>query len=290
MNSKFYLIRDFIFIVIFSFFLFLICCCSSKSKVLVKELNEETGSVGVQVDSVMSNLDSDEIEVVMLSSAPPKTSSKKDETIKNNSPGTYPVSDSEIDYNENIAQPASDEIKPNYSFGKISYSIPDTMEYLKQERVVLRIAKEEIDSIMLLAYGTPVKDSFVLVDNIRVGNIMSAELIDLSTGKSFEIKELSSKEQNIEEMGYTEWQWLVKPLKSGELNIKMVIKVVIEQNGKSTIKDIPVFEREIYIIAKPMKSIWVFIENYWQWIFTVLLIPIFKYLWGLRKKKEKEEK
>ncbi len=181
------------------------------------------------------------------------------------------------------------EVFTNYPIGKISYSIPDTMEYYKREKVVLRITKNEIDSIILARANTTINHNFVLVENIRVSNIMSAELIDLSTEKSFNIKELSSKEQNIEEFGYTEWQWMVTPLKSGQIPLKLIIKIMIQSDGKSTLKDIPVFEKDIYVYAKPIKSAGNFLKEYWQWFFAVILIPVFKYFFNKREKENEEE-
>lgn len=175
----------------------------------------------------------------------------------------------------------------NFSYGKIAYSFPDTMFYDKTEVVTLRITRNEPESTLIETMI--VKDRTVTVDSIRVSSAMTAELIDLSPDKScFLIKEISTAEQSIEEKGFTEWQWSVKPIKSGYNPVKLIIKIRTNQDGVQSFKDIPVFNKVIFIKAQPISFLKGFWLKYWQWLFSTLIIPVFVYFYK-KKKSNKDE-
>lgn len=175
----------------------------------------------------------------------------------------------------------------NFSYGKIVYSFPDTMFYDKTEVVTLRITRNESESTLIETMI--VKDRTVTVDSIRVSSVMTAELIDLSPDKScFLIKEISTAEQSVEEKGFTEWQWSVKPIKSGSNPVKLIIKIRTNQDGVQSFKDIPVFNKVIFIKAQPISFLKDFWLKYWQWLFSTLIIPLFIYFYK-KKKSNKDE-
>jgi hypothetical protein len=175
--------------------------------------------------------------------------------------------------------------RPSAPQGKISYSVPDTMDFNRDYLAILRISKNESDSTMTVSSGFRVDDKFVLIENVRVSTTMSAELVDLSTEGNFSIKELSTKEQNIEQLGFTEWQWVVRPNRGGYHALRIVVKVVEHSDYGSRVKDIPILERDVYVKAKPVISAMIFLKDYWQWIVAVVLIPLIKYWWDQRKEK-----
>lgn len=175
----------------------------------------------------------------------------------------------------------------NFSYGKIAYSFPDTMFYDKTEVITLRITRNESESTLIETMI--VKDRTVTVDSIRVSSAMTAELIDLSPDKScFLIKEISTAEQSVEEKGFTEWQWSVKPIKSGHNPVKLIIKIRTNQDGVQSFKDIPVFNKVIFIKAQPISFLKDFWLKYWQWLFSTLIIPVFVYFYK-KKKSNKDE-
>ena len=176
-----------------------------------------------------------------------------------------------------------------FSYGKIAYSFPDTMLYDKTELVTLRITRNEKESDSALIETMIIKDKKVIIDSIRVSSVMTAKLIDLSPDKSFFlIKELSTSEQSVEKKGFTEWQWSVKPIKTGNNPVKLIIKIRINQDGVQSIKDLPVFNKVIFIKAQPISFLKDFWLKYWQWLFSTLIIPIFVYFYK-KKKSNKDE-
>lgn len=171
-----------------------------------------------------------------------------------------------------------------YVKGKIAYTIKDTMKVGTNYRIVLRITKEMttaelVDNIS----DKPVK---VIVENIRIGNIMNAVLIDPEG--NFSILNLSSEEQNIEEHDYTEWSWNVKPLKSGECPLKLIIKVKIFTENGEFLKDIPVFDKTVNVNSNAKFTIGTFFQNNWSYLLSTIIIPFIIWLWNRRKKKEEK--
>lgn len=176
--------------------------------------------------------------------------------------------------------------------GKLAYSIPDKMKVGKFYTITLRITKE--NNVQQLIVGeskisindTTIKSTITL-ENVRVSSVMSAEVV--GEEEAFEIRALSTELQNIEDVGYTEWQWSIKPKKSGAKFLKMVVKVRINTDGEQLYKDIKVYEGKINIELNAGFSIWGFITQYWQWIMTTIIIPLIVWFWKKREDKKKKK-
>ena len=174
--------------------------------------------------------------------------------------------------------------------GLIAYSVPDQMEVGHEYSVKIRISKQNDRTVLLVGdREIPISDNLdsVKVESITVSPIMSASL--LSNKKDFEITPLSTDIQNIEENGYTEWEWNVSPLQGGENNLKLNVKIRIKEDGNDYYKDITVFERKIKVKSNLGSSIKDFVFNNWEWFMGAIFIPLFQWLWLLWKRKKEEK-
>lgn len=186
--------------------------------------------------------------------------------------------------------------KPEEKFtkGLLAYSVPSEMTVGKDYSIKIRITKDSSEKKTLIVGDTkiPINDttvhSTITIESIRVSSIMSAALTT-DNDENFKISSKSTETQNIEEFGYTEWEWNVMPLKSGNHNLKLLIKVRITSEEGSFFKDIVVFEKQVPIKSNPGYSFSKAVEKYWQWSLSTLIIPFFIWLYN-RKKKKKEEK
>jgi hypothetical protein len=178
-------------------------------------------------------------------------------------------------------------VKPR---GLIAYSVPTQMEVGQEYSVKVRISKQNNRTVLLVGdREIPISDNLdsVKVESITVSPIMSASLV--SSKKDFEITPLSTDIQNIEENGYTEWEWNVSPLKGGENKLKLNVKIRIKEDGNDYYKDITVFERKIKVKSNIGSGIKDFIFNNWEWFMGVIFIPLFQWLWLLWKRKKEEK-
>jgi hypothetical protein len=175
----------------------------------------------------------------------------------------------------------------NTSKGIIAYSIPTEMIVGQKYKIRVRITKDRAGKNILIIgdRNIPINDvsvdSKIIIEDIRVEKVMISELIyDEST---FLVSELSSKVQNIEDKGYTEWSWFVSPLKSGKGYLKLIIKVRID--GSDAQKDIIVFDKNIDVLPDRIWSFKSWFSKYWQWLLSTMVIPFGIWLYK-RKKKE----
>lgn len=180
------------------------------------------------------------------------------------------------------------EVRPK---GLIAYSVPSEMQVGDDYLVKVRISKQNDRSVLLVGdREIPISDNLeeVKVESITVSPIMSASL--LSSKRDFEITTLSTEIQNIDDEGYTEWSWSVIPLQGGENNLKLNVKIRIQEEGKDYYKDITVFERKIKVKSNLGSSIKDFVLNNWEWFMGAIFIPLFQWFWLLWKRKKEEKK
>lgn len=176
------------------------------------------------------------------------------------------------------------------SRGLIAYSVPNEMRIGKDYLVKVRISKENNETVLLVGdREIPISNNLaeVKVELITVSPIMSASL--LSSNKDFEITILSTDIQNIDDDGYTEWVWNVTPLQDGENNLKLNVKIIIQEEGKDYYKDITIFERKIKVKSNLGFSFKDSMLKNWQWFISIIFIPLFQWLWLLFKKKKEEK-
>lgn len=169
--------------------------------------------------------------------------------------------------------------------GWIAYSVPEKMKVAKEYSIKVRISKlKKNKSILILGDNDAINnkeyESIATIEDVRVSGEMSAELRGDSS--EFNIVSLSTEIQNIDDESYTEWEWRVTPKKSGDIPLKLIIKL------KGLNKDIVVFNKIIEVKTNVPVQVEGFFEKNWQWIMTTIIIPIFIYFWNRKKKKQKK--
>jgi len=170
------------------------------------------------------------------------------------------------------------------SVGLIAYSFPEQMSVGKPYTIKLRISKD--NDRVTLVHGDrniPINDttidSKITIESIRVESIMSAQL--LSEEGRFNIIPVSTEYQNIDSIGYTEWEWRITPIKGGYSFLKLIVKV----KTNDFFKDITVFDKNVPIKSNVIFSVKTWFNKYWQWLMTTIIIPFVIWWWNQRKKK-----
>lgn len=184
-------------------------------------------------------------------------------------------------------------VENNNETGIMAYSVPEEMKVGNTYNIKLRISKEN-NKVQLIKgdRNIPINDasvnSLITIESVRVEPIMSAQLI--SEESKFEISSSSTEVQNIEQKGYTEWQWFIKPLKGGDNFLKLVVKVRVKEDNQEFYKDITVFDKKISVKSNVVFSIKGFINQYWQWIMTTIIIPFVIWFYNRKKNEKKSSK
>lgn len=158
-------------------------------------------------------------------------------------------------------------IVENTGYGKFIYYVPDTMRVLNSYIVNAKISRYFLS-----------RDIKSEID-IKISNKMEVKLID-PTNESFIIVNITNNDQFIDDSTYTEWSWNVKPLKTGELPLKVVVSIFKNDIAKET-----VYTEIVKIKTDVKKEADSFFESYWQWIISTLILPFV--IWFFNKQRKK---
>jgi hypothetical protein len=168
--------------------------------------------------------------------------------------------------------------RKNWTEGRTVYQIPSNMKVGNQYTVFLRISR---NSKKVEIYNGVSGE--VITSIIPTSNSMSVELIDPSNSerKMFHITSVNSNIQTVlDGIAFTEWVWSVTPIRSGKSNLKIIIKIV--QDNTPIEK---VYSQEVKVKVNPTLQVWMFIEKWWMWIITTILIPVVS--WWFKNKYKK---
>ncbi len=128
--------------------------------------------------------------------------------------------------------------------GRLLHNIPENMPLQKESRCIVRIAFED-DIIQL---NLPASTDTV-IQSIRISEVMNVALLDFNETPCFNIRTVTEGEQFIDAGDYTQWIFLVKPIKPGHYPLTLKVTVMEKIDGKERKRDI-VLEKEIYIVAQ----------------------------------------
>lgn len=171
-----------------------------------------------------------------------------------------------------------DEAISQLSIGKILFNPPEEMKVGIKERIEVRISQDIKTDLTKRLKGKGIPR----VNEIIVGAVMKVKL----SGDTFKIEPLSEEEQLISSSGYTQWEWDVTPLKSGNrlIHLSVSVSIYLDKYGEKT-KSLPVLERGIYVKVNLRYNFLSFIKKYWPWIVTTIIALIALYLTfkGLKK-------
>lgn len=120
--------------------------------------------------------------------------------------------------------------------------------------------------------------------NIKISKEMEATL----TGQGFDISVIGKEIQPISLKTPTEWKWEVKAKEPGVKYLHLVISAFVEINGKQLQKPIKTFDREIVVKVNWIEKTQSFVEENWQGLWTVILIPVLGFTWNYWKNNSKK--
>lgn len=166
--------------------------------------------------------------------------------------------------------------------GKISIRVPTVMELEDTYRIEIRISKElEAEILQQL---TPSEK--IVIDSLWVGDIMVMRL----QGEHFSIVNFDEEEQGVLSSGYTQWEYDVKPLKTGRHKLLVKVGIVYHvPNLGPTRKYFPVHEVEIDIEVSPVKRLASFATDRWEFLVSTILIPLLTLLYGRIRKQRRPQ-
>jgi hypothetical protein len=253
----------------------MISCSSSKKSLSTKIESDSTKVVSV-IDTIYKEEKEEKIDGVKLSSATREEQISKSSTDFRDKPSNKVVIKHKS--NNNIIKKENDEIK----IGNVLYQTPDTMILLVESKVIVRISKGKLDTNQI----TQDLSGPVTIVPINVTSKMEVKLVDPSPDNdpSFNIKSVNKSEQVIEDEVYTQWDFTVVPLKSGDHELKLVVSIIKGGEVKEQ-----VWSDNIRVKNNVPEKVLTFWEKYWQWLLTTIIIPLVVYFWKKREDKKKKD-
>ncbi len=186
-------------------------------------------------------------------------------------------------YPQNLDEIVQAELK-KLSPGRILFNVPHEMRQGVTEKVEARLTKAITEDLSKGLKGKGVPQ----IEDIKLNTLMSVRLN--GDKDSFDIKSLSHEDQIVEGEGFTQWEWDVTPLKFGgqSLSLTVTIRMKMPTYGEER-KDYPVFEKQISVMVNPWHIVCKFVEDYWQFIITAMLVPIIGWFVNKRRKSQKKD-
>lgn len=128
--------------------------------------------------------------------------------------------------------------------GGLLYNIPPKMPQGVETKCIIRIAFDK----KLLKNALDVNQSTVELD-IRVAELMEVELKELGNNGAFEITALNDRQQFLDGFSATEWQFYVKPIKTGSFKLLLKVAIIERINNVDRRKE-AVLEQAVTVITE----------------------------------------
>jgi len=175
--------------------------------------------------------------------------------------------------------------------GRIAFQVPEEMKQGEEQKVTVRISANTTEELGKDLGGSVTPK----VETIGVFPHMTVKLIG---GEAFDIKPLTPEEQFVAEDTFTQWQFNVLPLESGEQELDLLVGVRVvglAASGQQEQRFYPTFTRKVKVSVDRVFSVKHWFKEYWKWLvggngFPALLLLLKKVLDRGKKEKAAETK
>ncbi len=126
--------------------------------------------------------------------------------------------------------------------GKLLHSIPGVMPLAKETRCIVRVAYDEV--VLMQDFK---KTADTVIQDVRITEVMNVELCDYNEAAAFNIRNITDNEQSTDTVFFTEWLFLVKPLREGTYPLTLKVTVIETVNGKDRHRNV-VLEKQVFVL------------------------------------------
>lgn len=178
----------------------------------------------------------------------------------------------------------TNQLIENFDKANIAFNVPNSVMNLNEKMVInlildLKKTENELSKIL----DERKKSQKILSESgIAVSEVMEAKLI----GSAFEINTITPERQKIDEEEITEWRWEIKAVEEGSHSLFLQLNAIITLDDEKETRSIKTFEKEIVVGVSILSKISGFFGEYWQWLWTAILIPVVS--WTINRLKKKK--
>jgi hypothetical protein len=158
--------------------------------------------------------------------------------------------------------------------GLCAFDPPPKMKVGRSEIIAVRVSPQDPDDFVAMAkmVATLYRSDEAKIEPIEVGRLMRARL--QGEPDAFDITALSSEDQLLELNKIARWDFSVRPKRSGERWLQLVISVRVPEDGRVELRDLEALRRTIKVEVAPLETLKQFAAKRGEFIADKALIPL----------------
>lgn len=203
--------------------------------------------------------------VLADTAAGPKPTKKSKKAVKTVEKPTVTVSA--------LTPVAQDDVMIQLSQAAIAFNVPDKTINI-DETFDIQLVIDPSKTAAELA-KTITESGVVISNTITISKIVEVQIV----APKFTITTTTPDKQAIATTAPTTWEWTLKPNEAGKQTIKVSVNAIVLVGGKKAPRHISTFEQYITVNITTDQILVRWFKQYWQWLFTALLIPLAVYGW-----------
>lgn len=172
-----------------------------------------------------------------------------------------------------------DPVFQNLFKAKLAFAVPDESNINDKLQAQLLITPDLEDEV--------VKQLKIKSNNPTTATIkISREAIAKITATDFEVTNVTPEQQILADIEPTEWLWDLRPKTPGEHDIKLTVTAIVKAAGDESLHHLKTFEKTVKVKITLWQVISGWVNKYWQWVISTLIIPLVIWLYKERVKKK----
>jgi hypothetical protein len=169
--------------------------------------------------------------------------------------------------------------------GSIAFNVSTEMTLNRSESVSLLLSPSmSVEDLQKQLVERLPRETQVEGGRVRLAPYMEARL----SGTKFSILALTPEVQPVTWKEPTEWRWEVSPTETGSQALHLTLTAILQIEGKDSPRAIRTFDRDIRVQVTWPQRISGFAAENWQWLWTTVAVPIALWVWGKRRKKQRQ--
>lgn len=120
-------------------------------------------------------------------------------------------------------------------------------------------------------------------NSVRIAEVMEAHLY--ASKYDFEVIPITPTVQHVDSTNSTKWLWGLNSLRPGTPSLYLVLNAVVIINDEERRHTVYAKTLKVKVEGSLLESFQGFMSEYWQWLWTTILIPVVSFYWRWRKQR-----
>lgn len=166
--------------------------------------------------------------------------------------------------------------------------VADTEASINETVLITLVIDPTVDEIGLLEHlASENSDQSIITNTTKISSLAWPVII----APDFLVEPNEAAEQAITKDSQTTWTWQLKPKAGGMFTVIVELYAIVYIGNERTKKKYKTLKQPITITVPPEPTyikVWNWIDDKWEWVWTVIMIPLIGFIWKRYKKKKKK--